>query len=101
MEVRLEVGPGHRPDDAADLRRGPLGPVDVDDPADDEIGDRVERSLLDDELTLDPLVEAGPLGLLAVDQERILVELARRFGRGGELEPEVGLLQLVVARASR
>ena len=59
-----------------DLGRCPLGPVQVDDASDDEVGDRIQWCLLDDELALYAFVDAGALGLLAVDEERVLVEFA-------------------------
>ena len=74
MDEGLDALPRHRPDDPPYLGRGSLGPVEVDHAPHHEVGHRVERRLFEDEVALDPLVQPGALGLLAVDEERVLVE---------------------------
>jgi hypothetical protein len=77
MDERLESGPGHRTDDAADLGRRPFRPVEVDDAPDHQVRHRVQRRLLEDELAVDRLVDPRLLGLLAVDEQGVLVEDTR------------------------
>ncbi len=76
--------------DHAGLERRALAPVDVDDAAHGDVGDRVERRILQYEVALDAREQAHLLLLVAVDERGVVVEPVAVWSRE-ELEVEIGL----------